>query len=127
MFLGIFRKRVKDLFKALERPSFNITSVTGHTLSCSAVLRQRMIGDLEDLQSCRSFSVKLLSTCPFHCFHEQFLFSSTQLLAMNHQIIRLGKALQDHLVQQSPYYQCHLINHVPKHHVRAFLKHPQGR
>lgn len=45
---------------------------------------------------------------------------------INHRTINVEKALQDHLIQPSPYHQHHYpLNHVPKHDVQPFLKHPQ--
>lgn len=49
------------------------------------------------------------------------------LLWINHRIIRVGKDLQDHLIQPSCYHQCHSLNHAPKHYIQLFLKHPLGR
>ena len=67
-------------------------------------------------------------------FRLQFLGSACVLgrdedwiFVLDHRNIRVGEDLQDHLVQPSPYYQCHPLNHVPKHHAQPFLKHPQGR
>ena len=48
------------------------------------------------------------------------------LVGYNHGIIKVGKHLQDDLLQPLPYYQYHPLNHVPKHHVQPFLKNPQS-
>ena len=46
--------------------------------------------------------------------------------AYKHTTIKVGKDLQDHLVQPSDYDRYHPLNHVPKHQVQLFLEHPQG-
>ena len=51
-----------------------------------------------------------------------FSYKPTDLLGihLHHRIIKVGKDLQDHLIQPSPYHQYHPLNHVPMHHVQPF-------
>ena len=48
-------------------------------------------------------------------------------ISVDLRIINVGKDFHDHLVQPSPYHQCHPLNHVPKHQTQPFLEHPQGQ